>query len=187
MTTFAFIGPDPTVRDVALLAGLIAAAVLLAVFVFGYVRSGTSKRRGLLLGALSLIGLASIVWSASDPASRLVRLRRTIDTVESIKQFCLGLSDADLEGFGVRLDTDTWERMPLDGYERLIAKARSEGRLRDGGGNWTTDGQLFDFWHRPFRIAVSVQGGQRVVIVDSLGPDGLANTIDDIQRSTSVD
>jgi hypothetical protein len=69
MTTSAFIGPDPTVRDVALLAGLIVAAVLLAVFVFGHVRSGTSKRRGMLLSALSLIGLASIVWSASQPVS----------------------------------------------------------------------------------------------------------------------
>jgi hypothetical protein len=187
MTTFAFISPDPTVRDVALLAGLLVAAVVLAIFAFGHVRSETSKRRRLLLGALSLIGLAAIVWSVSEPVSRLIRLRRTIDTVESIQQFCFGLSDADLEGFGVRLDTDTWERVPPDGYERLIAKARSEGRLRDGGGNWTSDGQLADLWHHPFRIAVSVQGGKRVVIVDSLGPDGVANTIDDIQRSGSVE
>ena len=95
------------------------------------------------------------------------------------------MSDSDLEGFGVRLDTDTWERVPSDGYQRLIVRARSEGRLCDGGGNWTADGQLVDSWLRPFRIAVSMHGGKREVIVDSLGPDGLGITIDDIQRSGS--
>ncbi|MEX1232890.1 MAG: hypothetical protein WEB58_21765 [Planctomycetaceae bacterium] len=187
MITFAYIGLHPTVREGALLAGLLLAAILLAIFAFGHVKIATSKRGKLLLAALSLIGFAGIVVSMSDPASRLLRLRRTIDTVESIQQFCFGLSDADVESFGAPLDTDTWERVPPDGYKHLIARAKSEGRLRDAGGNWTSDGQLVDFWHHPFRIAVSVQGGKRVVIVDSLGPDGAANTIDDIQRSGSVD
>ena len=188
MTIFAqYIGPGPIERDVVLTAGLLVAAVLLTILAFRQVRSETSKLRIRLVGVLSLIGLASIIWSVSEPVSRLIGLKRTIDTVDSIHQFCLGLSDADLEGFGVRLDTDTWERVPPDGYKPLIDRAKSEGRLRDGGGNWTVDGQLVDLWHHPFRIAVSVQGGKRVVIVDSLGPDCVANTIDDIQRSGSIE
>ena len=95
----------------------------------------------------------------------------------------MGLSDADLEGFGVPLDTDTWERLPADGYGRLIARAKSEGKLREGGGHWGSDGQLVDSWEHPFRIAVSMQEGKRIVIVDSLGPDGRAGSLDDIQRS----
>lgn len=185
MNTLAFIGPDPTVRDVALSAGLLVAAVLLAILASWHVRSAQPKPRKLLVGFLTLIGFAAIVWSVSEPVSRLIGLRRTIETVDSIQQFCFGLSDSDLQGFGVRLDTDTWVRVPPDGYQRLIARAKSEGRLRDSGANWSTDGGLVDFWQHPFRIAVSVQGGKRVVIVDSLGPDGIPNTIDDIQRSDS--
>ena len=181
------IGPHPTARDVMLFSGLLVAALLLAILASWQVRTGTSKLRRMLVGVLSLIGLASIAWSVNEPLSRLIRYRQTIDTVDSILQFSLGLSDSDLEGFGVRLDTDTWERVPPDGYQRLIVRARSEGRLRDGGGNWTADGQLVDSWLRPFRIAVSVHAGKRAVIVDSLGPDGLGITIDDIQRSGSIE
>jgi hypothetical protein len=185
MNTLAFIGPAPTVRDVGLSAGLLLAAILLAILASWHVRSAPPTPRKLLLGFLTFIGLAAIVWSMSEAVSRLIRLRRTIETVNSIQQFCFELSDSDWQGFGVRLDTDTWERVHPDGYQRLIARARSEGRLRDSGANWSTDGGLVDFWQHPFRIAVSVQGGKRLVIVDSLGLDGIPNTIDDIQRSDS--
>ena len=103
------IGPNLIVRDVALSAGLLVAAVLFAILAFWHIRAATSKSRRLLLCLVSLIGLASIIWSVSEPVYRLMRLRWTIETVESIQQFSLGLSDSDLEGFDVRLDTNTWE------------------------------------------------------------------------------
>ena len=186
MTIFAqHFGPGPVARDVMLTVGLVRRRCSSC-----HSRNYSGAVRNLeahnsTLGVLSLIGLAAIVWSVSEPISRLTRQKKTSDTVNSIHQFCLTLSDADLQGFGVRLDTDTWERVPPDGYDRLIARAKRQGQLSDGGGNWTKDGQLVDSWHRPFGIAVAVQGGKRVVIVESAGPDGQTVTIDDTRRSGS--
>lgn len=178
-----FIGPIE--HDVLLTVGLLLAAILLAILAVWQVKATTSNTRMRLVGVLSIIGLASIGWALSEPISRLVSLRATGETVKSIHEFCFGLSDAELEELGIRPSTDTWERMPQDGYHRLITRAKNEGKLRDHGGRWSSDGQFYDFWMRPFRIAVSTQGGKRVVIVDSLGPDGRAGSIDDIQRSGS--
>jgi hypothetical protein len=183
MTTLAFTGPDSIVRDVALSVGLIVAGILLAFFTFRLVLSGTSKPRIWIGAMLVLIAFVSIACALREPAFRLVTLRRTAQTANSILQFCFKLSDSDMQSFGIHLDSETWERVPPDGYRQLIARARTEGQLRDRGCTWTTDGGLLDAWQRPFGIAVSMQNGKRVVIVDSLGPDGLPITIDDIQRS----
>ena len=74
MTTFAYIVRfGQSEQDFVLTVGLLVAAALLSVFAFKHVRSGTSKRPGLIF-VLALIGVAAIVWSAIESASRLFKL-----------------------------------------------------------------------------------------------------------------
>src|SRR5688500_1791234 len=85
MTLFAlFVGLGPTEHDGLLAAGLVIAAVVLAILAFRQLRTETSKARTRVVGVFALIGIASIAWAGSEPVFRLINLQRTNDTIASI-------------------------------------------------------------------------------------------------------
>ena len=171
----------PIERDVFISLGLLLAVVLHTYYSYGRFTCPTAIGRK-TVGLLSVVGIASIGAAMYGPITRIVKYRETSLAVESIRQYVVELSDQELKDFGIKLDANTWKRMPPDACVRLIARAKSEGRLYENGCDLGGDGHVCDLWRQPFRIAVSMQDGKRVVIVDSVGCDGMPGTADDIQR-----
>lgn len=181
MTMLAYIALNPVARDVLLSAGLLLAAILIGVLMASQMRLLAAKARRVFLSVSSIVALAAILWSVSDPVGRLAQRRQILHTTQALLQFCLSASDADLQIFGIRPNTETWEVVPPDGYQRLLADAKRDGVLRSG------DDQFVDPWGRPFRISVLQTGGKRFVSVSSFGADAVSGTVDDIASVASVE